>query len=144
MSALTEQLALLSSTARAADDEAERVATARVRGEQARNRDLAGLAELEDRSRTAQQAPAQGEPSTAERDRLALAAAAAREAEVLARLAVRTQEERARGLAGRAESLTRAAAAERTARAGLAAGWAARAEGAARAANRAASRALAV
>jgi len=133
MSALTEQLALLSSTARAADDEAERVATARVRAEQARTRDLAGLAELEDRLRTAQQAPAQGEPSTAERDRLALAAAAVREAEVLARLAVRTQEERARGLAGRAESLTRAAAAERTARARLAARLAARAEGAVRA-----------
>ena len=47
---------------------------------------------------------------------LAEAATAARQAEVEARLAVRTGEERVRALTGRAEQLERAAASERVAR----------------------------
>ena len=57
------------------------------------------------------------EPSTAERDRLATAATAARADEVEARLRLRTLEERARSLSGRAGQLEAAAAAERQARA---------------------------
>jgi chromosome segregation protein len=71
---------------------------------------------LELRLAAAREAPAEPERDPAERDRLARAAADARAAEVEARLAVRTAEERVRGLAGRAEGLDRAARAEREAR----------------------------
>jgi chromosome segregation protein len=57
------------------------------------------------------------EPDTSERERLGDAARTARQAEMDARLAVRTSEERARALHGRADSLRRAAQAEREARA---------------------------
>jgi chromosome segregation protein len=116
MSALGEQLGLLASAARGAEAEAGRLEQARVRAEEARDKDLSGLHELEERLAAAEQAPAEEEPSTELRDRLAAAATEARAAEVEARLAVRTGEERARALAGRAEQLTRAAAQERAAR----------------------------
>jgi chromosome segregation protein len=116
MAALAEQLGLRASAARAAEAEAGRLAQARVRAEQARDQDLSGLAELEQRLAAAEQAPADEEPSTELRDRLAAAATEARGAEVEARLAVRTGEERARALAGRADSLERSARAERAAR----------------------------
>jgi len=122
LAALAERLALLSSAARSAEAEAGRLEQARVRAEQAKGADLSGLAELEERLAAAENAPCDGgtapgdEPSTELRDRLAAAAGAARAAEVEARLAVRTGEERARALAGRAESLERAARSERAAR----------------------------
>jgi chromosome segregation protein len=116
MAALSEQLGLLASAARAAEAEAGRLEQARVRAEEARDRDLEGLAELEERLQLAEQAPADEEPSTDLRDRLAAEATAARAAEVEARLAVRTGEERARALTGRAEGLERAARQERAAR----------------------------
>jgi chromosome segregation protein len=116
MAALGEQLGLLASAARAAEAEAGRLEQARVRAEEARDRDLGGLAELEERLAAAEAAPDEGEPSTGLRDRLGREAADARAAEVEARLAVRTGEERARALAGRAESLERAARQEREAR----------------------------
>ncbi|MDT7548234.1 MAG: chromosome segregation protein, partial [Actinomycetota bacterium] len=87
-----------------------------VRAEEARDGDLSGLAELEERLAAAEAAPDEGEPSTELRDRLGREATEARAAEVEARLAVRTGEERARALAGRAESLERAARQEREAR----------------------------
>ncbi|HEU0103015.1 MAG TPA: chromosome segregation protein SMC [Mycobacteriales bacterium] len=130
MAALAEQLGMLASQARAADAEAGRLEQARVRAEQARDRDLSGLAELEQRLAAAEAAPTDRDPSPAVRDRLTAEAAAARAGEVEARLAVRTGEERARGLAGRADGLERAAAAERAARERLAAVAARRAEGA--------------
>ena len=120
MSALSEQLGLLASAARAAQAEAGRLEQARVRAEQARDTDLSGLAELEERLTAAESAPSEQEPSTALRDRLAASATEARAAEVEARLAVRTGEERARALAGRAESLERTARQERAARERLA------------------------
>jgi chromosome segregation protein len=101
-----------------------------VRAEQARDRDLSGLAELEERLALAEQAPIDEEPSAELRDRLGAEAAAARAAEVEARLAVRTGEERARALTGRAEGLERAARQERTARERLEQVQAARAQGA--------------
>jgi chromosome segregation protein len=117
MSALGEQLGLLASAAHGAQAEAGRLEQARVRAEQARDKDLTGLHELEERLTAAEQAPAQdADPSSGLRDRLAAATTEARAAEVEARLAVRTGEERARALAGRAEQLTRAAQQERTAR----------------------------
>jgi chromosome segregation protein len=78
------------------------------------------LATLEARLEAAQEAAEDddaADPSTAERDRLAAGATAARAAEMEARLALRTAEERARALAGRAEQLRAAAQAERAARA---------------------------
>ena len=116
MSALAEQLGLLVSAARSAEAEAGRLEQARVRAETARDTDLSGLAELEERLAAAEAAPVDEEPSTDLRDRLAAAATAARAAEVEARLAVRTGEERTRALAGRAESLERTARQERAAR----------------------------
>jgi chromosome segregation protein len=61
--------------------------------------------------------PADEEPDAAVRDRLAADGANARQTEMEARLQVRTHEERVKGLAGRADSLDRAARAEREARA---------------------------
>ena len=116
MAALGEQLALLANAARAGAAEAGRLEQARVRAEQARDKDLSGLAELEERLTAAERAPLDADPSTAVRDRLATSANAARAAEVDARLAVRTGEERARALAGRAESLERGARQERAVR----------------------------
>ena len=61
--------------------------------------------------------PVEEEPDTSVRDRLAADGANARQTEMEARLQVRTHEERVKGLAGRADSLDRAARAEREARA---------------------------
>ena len=130
MAALAEQLAQLAAAARAAQSEAGRLEQARVRAERAQEQDVHGLAALEDRLAAAEAAPDEQEPPTDLRDRLAAAATAARAAEVEARLAVRTGEERARGLAGRAEALERSARQERQARERQAAVRARRAAGA--------------
>jgi chromosome segregation protein len=116
MAALAEQLAHLGAAARSAAAEAERLARAIRDAEQARDRDLAGLADLEQRLADAEAAPETTEDGTAERDRLAAACSAARQAEMEARLALRTGEERVRALAGRADALHRQAAEERAAR----------------------------
>ncbi|MBC7373074.1 MAG: chromosome segregation protein SMC [Frankiales bacterium] len=116
MAALAEQLGLLASAVRSAEAEAGRLEQSRMRAETAHEADLSGLAELETRLTAAEQAPDDGDPSTSLRDALAAQATAARAAEVEARLAVRTGEERARALAGRAEALERAARQERSAR----------------------------
>ncbi len=131
MAAVAEQLGLLASAVRSAEAEAGRLEQARVGAEQARDRDLSGLAELEERLALAEATPADEEPSTEVRDRLAASATLARSAEVEARLAVRTGEERAKGLAGRAEALERAARQERAARERLVVLRAQRAQGAA-------------
>ncbi len=130
MAALAEQLGLLASASRSAEAEAGRLQQARVRAEEARDKDLSGLAELEERLAAAEAAPSEQEPSTELRDRLAQSAAEARAAEMEARLAVRTGEERARALAGRAEALERSARQERAARERLVAVRARRARGA--------------
>ncbi len=135
MAALSEQLGLLASAARSAEAEAGRLEQARTRAEEARDRDLTGLAELEERLAAAEAAPAEQEPSTDLRDRLVQSAADARATEVEARLAVRTGEERAKALAGRAEGLERAARQERQARERMVALLAQRERGAAVAAE---------
>jgi chromosome segregation protein len=117
LSAVAEQLAELGQKARSANAEAERLETARHAAEQARDRDLAGLSELEERLHLAEtQSDEPAEPDTAERDSVQGELAAARQAELEARLAVRTGEERARAVAGRADQLLRAAEIERAAR----------------------------
>ncbi len=120
LAAVAEELGQLGSLARSAKGEAERLASAIAAAEEARDKDLAGLADLEQRLAAAEDAPEE-EPDTTDRDRLAEEARTARAAEMDARLALRTAEERARALAGRADSLLRAAQAEREARAKAAA-----------------------
>ena len=120
LAAVAEELGQLGSLARSAKGEAERLASAIAAAEEARGRDLAGLADLEQRLAAAEEAPEE-DPDTEDRERLAEAARASRAAEMDARLALRTAEERARALSGRADSLVRAAKAEREARARAAA-----------------------
>ncbi|MGZ4457197.1 MAG: chromosome segregation protein SMC, partial [Nocardioides sp.] len=116
LAAVAEELGQYGSQARSARGEAERLTAAIEKAEAARAQDLAGLAELEDRLSRAEEVSDE-EPDTADRERLAEEARTARQAEMDARLALRTSEERARALHGRADSLVRAARAEREARA---------------------------
>jgi chromosome segregation protein len=119
LAAVAEELGHHGSQTRAARAEAERIGSAITDANAARERDLAGLAELESRLAAAREATDSPdyEPDTTARERLADRARAARQAEMDARLALRTSEERGRALHGRADSLLRAAAAEREARA---------------------------
>jgi chromosome segregation protein len=129
--AAARRLAELGAAARSAKAEADRVAQSRFQAEQARDRDVAGLAELEERLRAAESSPIETDPSTVERDELASAVPAARQREIDVRLAVRTAEERVGALSGRADALARQAAAEREARQRAAARREARARAAA-------------
>ncbi len=103
LAAVAEQLGALGSAARSATAEADRLAAATAAATQARAADQATAHELAGRLAAAEAAPDDGEPATDERDRLDAVGTAARQAEVEARLAVRTGEERVRALAGRAE-----------------------------------------
>ncbi|HEY4631587.1 MAG TPA: AAA family ATPase, partial [Blastococcus sp.] len=134
-SAVAAQLAELGAAARSATAEAERSLAARVRAEESLEKAHVALAQLEQRLAEAEAAPVEEEPPTEERDRLRAEVGAARQAETEARLAVRTAEERARALHGRAESLRRQARQERAARERAAAARAARVRGAAVAAR---------
>ena len=133
---MAERLAQLGESARQATAEATRLDEARAAAEAARDRDLAGLSDLEERLHLAEtQSDEPTEPDTGERDSLQAEVAAARQAEMDARLAVRTGEERVRAVSGRADQLLRAAEIERAARARHEAARAARARGAAVAAQ---------
>ncbi|MGW2374879.1 chromosome segregation protein SMC [Kitasatospora sp. NPDC001683] len=112
-------LGRLGGQARAAAGEAERLSAAAARAEHGLAELLAAAEELAERLAAAEESADAGEdePDRAEQQRLAEAASAARQAELEARLAVRTHEERVRALAGRADQLDRAARAEREARA---------------------------
>ncbi|WP_030551057.1 chromosome segregation protein SMC [Streptomyces exfoliatus] len=124
-SAVAKELGRLAGQARAAAGEAERTAAAAARAQEALERANAEAEELAERLLVAQEAAAFGdgtdggdeEPDTATRDRLAVDGSHARQTEMEARLQVRTHEERVKALAGRADSLDRAARAEREARA---------------------------
>ncbi|KAA1372438.1 chromosome segregation protein SMC [Aeromicrobium fastidiosum] len=116
MAAVAENLGHLGATSRAARGEAERLAAAIAKAEESMAGDLSGLAELEDRLAQAQSAPEE-EPDTALLEELAEKASGCRRAETDARLALRTNEERARALAAQVTSLFEAAEAERDARA---------------------------
>jgi chromosome segregation protein len=116
LAAVAEELGQFGSQARNARSEAARLEQAISDAKVARETDLAGLAELEQRLATAEEAPEE-EPDSSERDRLGDEARAARAAEMDARLSLRTSEERARAINGRSEKLRRTAQAERDARA---------------------------
>ena len=116
MSATAEKLAALGQAAKSGAAEAARLAASATEAAGARDRDLAALADTEQRLAAAEQgAGDDADPSTEERDRLGELARGARQAETEARLALRTAEERARALSGRAEGLERAARAAREA-----------------------------
>ncbi|MGB0100629.1 MAG: chromosome segregation protein SMC, partial [Nocardioides sp.] len=110
LAAVAEELGQYGSQARAARGEADRLAQAIEKAEEARTQAMSGLAELEERLSSAEDAPDE-EPDTSGREQLVEAARTARQAEMDARLALRTSEERARALHGRADSLARAATA---------------------------------
>ena len=116
-SAVAQQLGRLAGQARGAAGEAERSTAAAARAQEARDRALEEVEELAERLAVAEEMPIEEEPDTSARDRLAADGANARQTEMEARLQVRTHEERVKGLAGRADSLDRAARAEREARA---------------------------
>jgi chromosome segregation protein len=120
LAAVAEQLGHLGATARAARAEAERVRASLATAEQALAVGASELAELTERLAAAEAEPADTdaaiEERTAEREERTAAASAARGREMEARLTLRTAEERARALSGRAESLARAARTERAAR----------------------------
>ena len=115
ISAIYEQLGRLGQDARATDDEWQRLIQQRNELEAGRASTVEELSELEQRLRNAQQGPTfEAEPVN--RQETMAAAEVARAAEVEARLTVRTAEERANAVRGQADSLRRAATAEREAR----------------------------
>ncbi|MFD5306263.1 MULTISPECIES: chromosome segregation protein SMC [Streptomyces] len=116
-SAVAQQLGRLAGQARGAAGEAERSAAAAARAQVALDKALMEVEELAERLAVAEEMPVEEEPDTSVRDRLAADGANARQTEMEARLQARTHEERVKGLAGRADSLDRAARAEREARA---------------------------
>ncbi|MFJ8086068.1 chromosome segregation protein SMC [Streptomyces sp. NPDC096205] len=116
-SAVAQQLGRLAGQARGAAGEAERSSAAAARAQDALEKALQEVEELAERLAVAEEMPFEEEPDTSVRDRLAADGANARQTEMEARLQVRTHEERVKGLAGRADSLDRAARAERDARA---------------------------
>jgi chromosome segregation protein len=118
------RLGTLAGAARAAQDEAGRLAAAIASADRAREKDLAQLADLQGKLavQEADEAAA-GEAADDEeagapagdKNALAATAMAARNAEMEARLEVRTVEERLRAVAGRGDALASSAAAERQA-----------------------------
>ena len=116
-SAVAQQLGRLAGQARGAAGEAERSAAAAARAQEALEKAVQEAEELAERLAVAEEMPVEEEPDTSVRDRLAADGANARQTEMEARLQARTHEERVKGLAGRADSLDRAARAEREARA---------------------------
>ncbi|MGO9522649.1 chromosome segregation protein SMC [Mycobacterium sp.] len=117
ISAMYEQLGRLGQEARAAEEEWTGLLRQREELEAGRAQTVAEVTELETRLRNAQETQHAHAEEPVDRQRIAAAAEAARSVEVEARLAVRTAEERANAVRGRADSLRRAAAAEREARA---------------------------
>ena len=118
------RLGALGGAARAARDEAARLAQAIAQAQRAQEQNLATEAELQARLAELEPADADadedaglgaGEEAVASKEELGQAATAARAAEMEARLEVRTVEERLRAIAGRADSLAAAAVAERKA-----------------------------
>ncbi|MGO9510282.1 MAG: chromosome segregation protein SMC [Mycobacterium sp.] len=116
ISAMYEQLGRLGQDARAAQDEWTRLLAQREEMEAGRAQTVEEVVGLETRLRNAHETQQVQAVEPVDRQAIAAAADNARGIEVEARLAVRTAEERANAVRGRADSLRRAAAAEREAR----------------------------
>jgi chromosome segregation protein len=112
MAAVAEQLGQLGSTVRAGRGESERIERAIAAAEAGLGNDRVEHLALSERLDDASTEPGEQDPSNDERDRLEGAATQARAAETELRLTVRTREERARAMSGRAESLEAAARSE--------------------------------
>ncbi|MFH8364398.1 AAA family ATPase [Streptomyces anulatus] len=115
-SGFAQQLGRLAGQARGASGEAERMTASAARAQEALERATEEAEELAERLLVAEETPGEEEPDTSRRDRLAADGANARQTEMEARLQARTHEERVKALAGRADSLDRAARAELEAR----------------------------
>ncbi|MFJ4650351.1 chromosome segregation protein SMC [Nocardia sp. NPDC088792] len=122
--AIYDRLGRLGHAARSAQTQCERLLAQRADTEAGREETLSRLAELEDRLRHSELEQDGMDPETAGtesagllREEAAAALAEARSMEVEARLAVRTAEERAESVRGKADSLRRTARAERENRA---------------------------
>jgi chromosome segregation protein len=111
-----ERISRMRQAANTALAEVDRVRNQRAKVEQAREEQLTKLAELEERLLGAQEQPLDDEPDSRVRDEAVASLNTARQQEMDSRLALRTAEERARAVAGKAEGLRRAARQEREAR----------------------------
>ena len=116
MAGVAERLGQLAGTVRAGRGEAERIERAIAGAQAALGRDRGEYLALSQRLADASAEPGEQEPSSDERDRLERGVTKARAAETELRLTLRTREERARAMLGRAESLEAAARAEFAAR----------------------------
>ncbi len=116
ISAIYEQLGRLGQEVRAAEEEWRRLQSQRDELESGRVQTVNELTELESRLHAAQENQTVVETSPGQRREMQTAAEEARATEIEARLTVRTAEERANAVRGRADSLRRAAAAERDSR----------------------------
>ncbi|GAA2855119.1 chromosome segregation protein SMC [Pseudonocardia halophobica] len=111
------QLGRLEQVVRSAEQEAQRLRQRRDAVEARRSESLLALEAAEQQLLVAEGEPVDDEPDTEVRDTAAEKLAEARSEEVECRLALRTAEERARAIAGKADSLRRQASSERQARA---------------------------
>ncbi len=116
LAAVAERLGHLNSVLRSAVGESDRLAASLAKAEVNVGTEEEALAAIAARLGAAQEAPAEEEPSTEQRDALALAASLARSGEMDARLSLRSTEEQLTATRNRAVSLERAAATERKAR----------------------------
>lgn len=114
--AVSERFGQLGVTVTAADQEASRLEARLREADRQIDEQRVELTDLAARLREAEEAPQSGDIDDC-RQEYVEAAAARRHEEMEARLALRTLEERMRALAGRAESLEKAATEERAARA---------------------------
>jgi chromosome segregation protein len=120
---ISGRLGRLAGAARAAADEAKRLDASVGAARRSAEKDLAKLAQLkselaeaETQELRARDPEFEDQLADEEREEMAQRCTTARNAEMEARLEVRTVEERLRAIGGRADSLAAAAAAERTAR----------------------------
>ncbi|KIS27017.1 chromosome segregation protein SMC [Arthrobacter sp. SPG23] len=116
LAAVAERLGHLNSVLRSAVGESERLGASLARAEANIVAEEEALQAATERLDAARQVPEDEEPSAELRDELALAASAARSAEMEARLSLRSAEEQLTATRNRALSLERAAVAERRAR----------------------------
>ncbi|MBA0045156.1 chromosome segregation protein SMC [Mycobacteroides sp. LB1] len=117
ISAVYEQLGRVGQGARIAADEVKKLTLQRDQLELGRAKTMEELAEVESRLRNAEEAPNLFDDEPVDRDDMVAELEEARSVEIEARLAVRTSEERVNSVRGKADSLRRAAMAEREARA---------------------------
>ena len=116
LAAVAERLGHLNSMLRSAVGESERLTASLAKAEANIAAEQESLEAVAARLAAAQEAPAEAEPSAEQRDALTLAASLARNAEMEARLALRSGEEQLTATRNRADALERAAATERRAR----------------------------